>query len=52
VPLNGLGQPSRLLVDKVATVRRSSLREQLGQLSNEDLLRLNRALVAFLGLAG
>lgn len=51
-PLNGLDQPSRLMVDKVTTMPRAGLREQLGRLPEADLLRLNRALIVFLGLAG
>lgn len=48
---NGLGQPSRLMVDKVTTVPRSSLGERLGKLRDDELLALNRSLIVFLGLA-
>lgn len=48
---NGLDQPSRLMVDKVTTVPRSSLGEQLGRLRDDELVRLNRSLIVFLGLA-
>jgi len=51
-PENGLQASSRLMVDKVATVTRDKLGQRLGRLSDEDLLRLNRALLLFLGLAG
>lgn len=50
-PLNGLDQPSWLMVDKVTTMPRVGLREQLGRLPDADVLRLNRALIVFLGLA-
>lgn len=50
-PLNGLDQPSRLMVDKVTTVPRANLAEHLGRLPDADLVALNRALVVFLGLA-
>ena len=50
-PLNGLEQPSKLMVDKVTTMSRDSLRDQLGRLPDDDLIRLNRALIVFLGLA-
>jgi mRNA interferase MazF len=50
-PRHVLGQPSRLMVDKVVTVPRTSLGEHLGRLSDADLVRLNRALIVFLGLA-
>jgi mRNA interferase MazF len=49
--LNALEQPSRLMVDKLTTVPRTSLGEQIGRLADEDLVRLDRAIVVFLGLA-
>jgi mRNA interferase MazF len=48
---NGLEQPSRLMVDKVTTVPRSSLGKRLGKLRDEELVALNRSLIVFLGLA-
>jgi mRNA interferase MazF len=48
---NGLDQPSRLMVDKVTTVPRSSLGERLGRLRDDELVALNRSLIVFLGLA-
>ena len=48
---NGLDQPSSLMVDKLTTVPRRSLGGRLGHLSDEDMLRLGRAMVVFLGLA-
>jgi mRNA interferase MazF len=50
--LNGLDARSRLMADKVTTVRRSRLGERIGRLKDEDVVRLNRALLVFLGLAG
>lgn len=49
---NGLRNPSNLMVDKVTTVARSKLGKRLGKLSDDDVLRLNRAMMVFLGLAG
>jgi len=49
--LNGLDQPSRLMVDKVTTVPRASLGERLGRLRDRDLMALNRGLIVFLGLS-
>jgi mRNA interferase MazF len=49
---NGLRAPSRLMVDKITTVPRSKIGTLVGRLDDEDLLRLNRAIVVFLGLAG
>ena len=48
----GIRQPSRLMVDKVTTIARSKLGERVGRLSDEDMVRLDRALLVFLGLAG
>lgn len=48
---SGLRAPGRLMVDKVTTVPRTRLGQCIGRLADEDLLRLNRALPVFLGLA-
>jgi mRNA interferase MazF len=49
---NGLRVESRLMVDKLTTVSRSKLGDQVGRLDDEDVVRLNRAVLVFLGLAG
>jgi mRNA interferase MazF len=49
---NGLHEPSSLMVDKVVTVSKAKLGGKIGRLDDEDLARLNRALLVFLGLAG
>jgi mRNA interferase MazF len=49
---NGLQRPSRLMLDKITTVRRSKIDAYIGRLDDEDLVRLNRAILVFLGLAG
>ena len=48
---NGLNADSRLMVDKITTVRRAKLGERIGVLDDADVLRLNRAVVVFLGIA-
>ncbi len=48
---NGLRFASRLMVDKVTTISKSKLGERIGRLEDADLLRLNQALLVFLGLA-
>jgi len=48
---NGLQAPSRIMVDKITTVRRARLGEKVGALDDTTVLRLNRALVVFLGIA-
>jgi mRNA interferase MazF len=49
---NGLGARSRIMVDKIATVPRAKLGKRIGRLTDGDMLRVSRALVVFLGLAG
>jgi mRNA interferase MazF len=48
---NGLRHSSQLMVDKITTVRRSKLGERIGILEDSDVVRLNRAMVVFLGIA-
>jgi mRNA interferase MazF len=48
---NGLRVPCRLMVDKVTTVPKSKLGTHIGRLDDEDVLRLNQAVLVFLGLA-
>ena len=50
--LNRLRAPSRLMVDKLTTVPKTKIGSQVGRLDDEDLVRLNRAVLVFLGLAG
>ena len=50
--VNGLRQECSLMVDKLTTIRRPKLGEQLGQLAEADMVRLGRAVMVFLGLAG
>jgi mRNA interferase MazF len=49
---NGLRAPCRIMVDKVTTVPKGRLGTRVGRLDDEDIVRLNRALLVFLGLAG
>jgi mRNA interferase MazF len=49
---NGLKSPCRLMADKITTVSKSKLGSHVGRLEDEDMLRLNRAVLVFLGLAG
>ncbi len=48
---NGLRVASRLMVDKVTTVPKDRLGEKVGRLDDADVLRLNQAVLVFLGLA-
>jgi mRNA interferase MazF len=47
----GIRQPSRLMIDKITTVPRTKLGERFGRLSDDDMTRLARSVVVFLGLA-
>ena len=49
---NGLREPSRVMVDKIMTVPRAKLRYRIGRLDDGDMLRLERAMMTFLGLTG
>ena len=48
---NGLRLPCRLMIDKISTVPRAKLRSRVGRLDGETMLRMNRAIFVFLGLA-
>jgi mRNA interferase MazF len=48
---NGLRTASRLMVDKITTIPKANLGQRIGRLSDDDLVRVNRAAVIFLGLA-
>ena len=49
---NGLLLPSSLTVDKLTTVPKDRIGSRVGRLDDKDRLRLDRAIVVFLGLAG
>lgn len=50
--VTGINQPSKIMVDKVTTMPRANVGDQVGRLEDADVVRLNRALLVFLGLAG
>ncbi len=49
---NGLRAQSSLMVDKLTTVPKSRVGSYVGRLGDEDVVRMNRAILVFLGLAG
>ena len=49
---NGLELVSRMMVDKITTVSKRKLGTRIGRLADGDMIRLNRAMMVFLGLAG
>jgi mRNA interferase MazF len=48
---NGQRAPCRLMVDKISTVPKTKVGAHIGRLDDEDILRLNQAVLVFLGLA-
>lgn len=48
---NGLRARCQLMVDKITTVPKARIGARIGRLGDEDLVRLNRALLVFLGIA-
>lgn len=48
---NGLRVQSQIAIDKIFTVRREKLGDVIGELGDDTMLAVNRALVVFLGLA-
>lgn len=50
-PRNGLDERSSIMVDKITTVSKAKLGRRIGRLDDEELVRLNRAILVFLGLA-
>lgn len=48
---NGLRAVCRLMVDKITTVPKSKIGARVGRLVDEDIVRLNRAVLVFLGIA-
>jgi len=50
-PNNGLRAACRFMVDKITTVSRSKIGARVGRLADEDMVRLNRAVLVFLGIA-
>ena len=49
---NGLRARCRLVADKITTVSKKRLKSRIGRLEHEEIVRLNRAILVFLGLAG
>ncbi len=50
-PATGLTRPSSIMVDKLTTMPRAKLGEQIGEISDTTMLALSRNLVVFLGIA-
>jgi len=50
--VNGLREGCSLMIDKITTIPRSKLGEHIGRLSDDDMVRMGRAVLVFFGLAG
>ena len=50
-PDNGLERISQIQVDKTMTVARDRVRQTIGRLDEATLLKVNRSLAVFLGIA-
>ena len=48
---NGLRAACRLMVDKITTVPKSKIGTRVGRLTDQNSVRLNRAVLVFLGIA-
>lgn len=48
---NGLRAVCRLMVDKITTVPKAKIGTLVGRLADEDIVRLNRTILVFLGIA-
>jgi mRNA interferase MazF len=48
---NGLRAVCRLMADKITTVPKSRIGAHIGRLADDDTVRLNRAVLVFLGIA-
>lgn len=48
--MTGIEQTSQIMIDKVVTMPRPGLGDAVGRLPSADLVRLDRALMVFLGL--
>ncbi len=49
--MTGIEQPSKIMVDKITTMPRANVGDRVGRLQDSDLVRLDRALLVFVGLA-
>lgn len=48
---NGLTATSRIMVDKITTVRRSRLGQAMGAITDAEMLSVHRSMLVFLGIA-
>jgi mRNA interferase MazF len=49
-PENCLEKPCQIMVDKITTVRKDKVRQVIGRLDEDTMIRVNRSLALWLGL--
>ena len=49
--ITGLTVTSQIMVDKIVALRRERIAQHIGRLNDETMVRLNRSLALFIGLA-
>jgi mRNA interferase MazF len=49
-PENSLEKPCQIMVDKITTVRKDKVRQVIGRLDEDTMIRVNRSLAFWLGL--
>lgn len=49
--MSGLARDSDIMIDKLTTVRRSSVHSRVGRLSSQQMVEVERLIATFLGLA-
>ena len=47
----GLKKPSQIMVDKIVALKRERITQQIGRINEDVVIRLNRSLALFIGLA-
>jgi len=47
---NSLQKPCQIMVDKISAIRRDKVRQVIGRLDDETMVRVNRSLAFWLGL--
>ena len=49
--LNGLREPSQIMIDKAMSVKRSKIGKTIGRIGDDVMVSVNRSLALFLGFA-
>jgi len=49
--INGLKMPSQIMVDKVVSIKRDKIRDAIGKLTTDQMVKLDKAIVVWLDLS-